>query len=42
VLNDNFGVLGYVIIGVFAASWVASVLIYRAGGYDDLEVQARV
>ena len=41
-LNDNFGVLGYVIIGVFAASWIASVLIYRARGYDDLEVQARV
>jgi nickel/cobalt transporter (NiCoT) family protein len=40
-LNDNFGVLGYVIIGVFAASWVASVLIYRASGNDDLELQAR-
>ena len=40
-LNDNFGVLGYLIIGVFAASWLASVLIYRVKGYDDLEVQAR-
>jgi high-affinity nickel-transport protein len=41
-LNDNFGVLGYVIIGVFALSWLISVLIYRAKGYDKLEVQARV
>jgi len=41
-LNDNFGVLGYVIIGVFALSWLVSVLIYRAKGYDKLEVQARV
>ena len=24
-LNDNFGLLGYVIIGVFAASWIASI-----------------
>jgi hypothetical protein len=27
-LNENFGVLGYVIIGVFIISWRASVLIY--------------
>jgi nickel/cobalt transporter (NiCoT) family protein len=40
-LNDNFGVLGYVIIGVFAASWIASLVIYRVRGYDELEVQAR-
>ena len=39
-LNDNFGVLGYVIIGVFAASWLLSVLIYRAKGYDQLDVKA--
>ena len=38
-LDDNFGVLGYVIIGVFAASWLLSVLIYRARGYDELEVK---
>ena len=41
MLNDNFGVLGYVIVGVFAASWVASLVIYRVRGYDELEVQAR-
>ena len=39
-LNDNFGVLGYFIIGVFAASWLSSVLIYRAWGYDALEVKS--
>ncbi len=41
-LNDNFGVLGYVIIGVFAGSWLLSVLIYRVRGYDRLEVNAGV
>jgi high-affinity nickel-transport protein len=40
-LNDNFGVLGYLIVGVFAASWLLSVLIYRVKGYDKLDVQAR-
>jgi nickel/cobalt transporter (NiCoT) family protein len=38
VLNDNFGTLGYVIIGIFALSWAASVLIYRVRRFDDLEV----
>jgi len=41
-LNDNFGALGYVIIGVFALSWLVSVMIYRAKGYDHLPVKARV
>jgi high-affinity nickel-transport protein len=38
-LNDNFGVLGYVIIGIFVLSWAASVMIYRAKGFDALEVR---
>jgi high-affinity nickel-transport protein len=38
-LNDNFGLLGYAIIGVFVASWLISVLIYRARGYDSLDVK---
>ena len=37
-LNDNFGVLGYMIIGVFAGSSLVSALIYRAMGYDQLDV----
>jgi high-affinity nickel-transport protein len=38
-LNDNFGMLGYLIIGIFAASWIVSVLLYRLNGYDRLELQ---
>jgi high-affinity nickel-transport protein len=41
-INDNFGVLGYVIIGIFAVSWLASLVIYRARGYDKLEVNTGV
>jgi high-affinity nickel-transport protein len=40
-INDNFGILGYFIIGVFLASWLGSVLFYRFMRYDDLEVQVR-
>ncbi len=37
-LNDHLGSLGYLIIGVFAASWMLSVLIYRLKRYDAIEV----
>jgi high-affinity nickel-transport protein len=40
-LNDNFGVIGFVIIGVFAASWVVSVIIYRINRYDEIEVNTK-
>jgi high-affinity nickel-transport protein len=38
-LNDSFGTLGYVIIGVFALCWLVSIAIYRLRGYDAIEVQ---
>jgi high-affinity nickel-transport protein len=37
-LNENFGVLGYCIIGLFAASWVVSIAIYKWRRFDDLEL----
>jgi high-affinity nickel-transport protein len=33
-LNEHFGTLGYLIIGVFVVSWVASAAFYRLKGYD--------
>jgi high-affinity nickel-transport protein len=36
-LNDVFGALGFVIVGVFVACWLASMLIYRLKGYDRIE-----
>jgi nickel/cobalt transporter (NiCoT) family protein len=39
-LNDNFGVLGYLIIGLFALSWLVSLLFYKYRRYDDLELGA--
>ena len=37
-LNDNFNGLGLLIIGVFIAAWVGSIVIYRYKGLDDVEV----
>ena len=39
-LNENFNTLGFVIIGVFVASWAASVAVYYARGYDRIEAKA--
>ncbi|PRE45479.1 HoxN/HupN/NixA family nickel/cobalt transporter [Burkholderia multivorans] len=41
-LNDNFGVLGYIIIGVFALSWIASIVIYKAKGFDEVQTRPQV
>jgi high-affinity nickel-transport protein len=38
-LNDHFGTIGYLIIGIFVVSWAVSAIIYRAKGYDRLEVE---
>jgi high-affinity nickel-transport protein len=37
-LNENFGTLGYAIIGLFAFSWIASIWFYKWRRFDDLEV----
>jgi high-affinity nickel-transport protein len=37
-LSDNFGTLGYAIVGIFVASWLVSIAIYRAKRYDEIEV----
>jgi len=38
-LNGNFGTIGYLIIAVFAVSWIGSAVIYRVRGYDRLEAE---
>jgi high-affinity nickel-transport protein len=39
-LNDNFSMLGYVIVGVFVAAWAISYVVYRVNGYDEIEASA--
>ncbi|HVT53819.1 MAG TPA: HoxN/HupN/NixA family nickel/cobalt transporter [Dongiaceae bacterium] len=35
-LNDNLANFGYAVVGIFLASWMISVLVYRSRGYDRL------
>jgi nickel/cobalt transporter (NiCoT) family protein len=37
-LNDNFGTLGYFIIGLFALSWTLSLAFYKWRRFDELDV----
>lgn len=37
-LNDNFGVLGYFIVGLFVMSWAVSIAVYKWRRFDDVRV----
>jgi high-affinity nickel-transport protein len=37
LLNNNFGLLGFIIVGVFLASWLVSAAAYKILGYDELQ-----
>jgi len=39
-LNGNFGVLGYCIVGLFALSWIVSLMIYKWQRLDEIEVRS--
>jgi high-affinity nickel-transport protein len=39
-MNDNLANFGFAVVGIFLASWLISTLIYRARGYDRLQVGA--
>jgi high-affinity nickel-transport protein len=40
-LNENLSTLGFLIVGVFALSWIGSVIVYRVKGFDRLESSFR-
>ena len=40
-LNDNFGTLGYFIVGLFALSWIVSIAFYKWRRFDDLELKQK-
>ena len=41
-LNDSFGELGYVIVGLFALSWVVSITVYKWRGFDKIEITQQI
>jgi high-affinity nickel-transport protein len=40
MLNDNFGMLGYLIIALFLLSWLVAAAIYKWRRFDELELEA--
>jgi high-affinity nickel-transport protein len=36
-LGADFGSIGYLIVGIFLVSWLASAVVYRVKGFDELE-----
>jgi high-affinity nickel-transport protein len=39
-LNQNFGVLGYCIVGLFALCWIVSLAVYKWRRLDEFEVKS--
>jgi nickel/cobalt transporter (NiCoT) family protein len=39
-LGENFGTLGYFIIGLFVATWLLSMALYKWRRFDDLELES--
>ncbi len=39
-VNDNFGELGFFLVGIFVVAWIVSWVVYRVKGYDDIEAAA--
>lgn len=40
-ISDDFGLLGYLIVGVFIAAWLISVLVFRLARLDRIEGEGR-
>ncbi|WNC91490.1 HoxN/HupN/NixA family nickel/cobalt transporter [Paraburkholderia sp. FT54] len=40
VLNDNFGMLGYAIVGVFASAWLLSAAVYKWRRIGEIEIRS--
>ncbi|KAF9932097.1 hypothetical protein FBU30_008911 [Linnemannia zychae] len=41
-VGDNFGHIGYIIIGIFIVTWIFGVLFYKYGPIKDLEKKAGI
>ncbi|WP_407170078.1 HoxN/HupN/NixA family nickel/cobalt transporter [Bradyrhizobium sp. ORS 111] len=41
-ISDDFSLLGYLIVAVFIAAWLISVLVYRLGRFDEIKGESPV
>ena len=37
-VSENFGAVGYCIVGIFLVSWAISTIVYRLKKYDEIEI----
>jgi high-affinity nickel-transport protein len=37
-LNDNLANFGFAVVGIFLLSWLISTILYKAKGYDSLQI----
>jgi len=37
-LNDNLAIFGFAVVGIFLLSWLISTILYKAKGYDSLQI----
>ena len=37
-VSENFGAVGYCIVGIFLVSWAAATIVYRLKKYDEIEI----
>ena len=37
-VSENFGAVGYCIVGIFLVSWAVSTIVYRLKKYDEIEI----
>ncbi|WFU10600.1 HoxN/HupN/NixA family nickel/cobalt transporter [Rhizobium sp. CB3090] len=37
-LNDNLANFGFAVVGIFLLSWMVSTILYKAKGYDNLQI----
>ncbi|TCH98385.1 HoxN/HupN/NixA family nickel/cobalt transporter [Roseococcus sp. SYP-B2431] len=38
-LSEDLANFGFIVVGIFVVSWIVSVVVYRAKGYDRLQVE---
>ncbi|CAN7287881.1 HoxN/HupN/NixA family nickel/cobalt transporter [Rhizobium rhizogenes] len=37
-MNDNLANFGFAVVGIFLLSWLVSTVLYKTGGYDNLQI----
>jgi nickel/cobalt transporter (NiCoT) family protein len=40
-LSDNLGLVGYLLVAFFIVCWLASYLLYKLNGYDDMRISVK-